>query len=136
MRFLTRRSCAGFPSFSKRTGWAHFSEEFISSIKTSTKPGEWFRVGHRVKVDSFSISTVLWLPAIDAAPDALLAMDEAMAKLALEAPEKVELVKLRHFAGCSLAEAASSMGVSHATAKRYWTYARAWLYTELIGKGP
>ena len=63
-------------------------------------------------------------------------LDEAMAKLALEAPEKAELVKLRYFAGFSLAEAASSMGVSHATAKRYWAYARAWLYTELIGKGP
>jgi RNA polymerase sigma factor (TIGR02999 family) len=87
--------------------------------------------GDRKRIDFDSV-----FPAIDAAPDSLLAMDEAMAKLALEAPEKAELVKLRYFAGFSLAEAASSMGVSHATAKRYWAYARAWLYTELIGKGP
>ena len=70
-------------------------------------------------------------PAVDAAPDTLLAMDQALEKLAQEAPDKMELIKLRYYAGCTLAQAADVLGISHATAKRYWTYARAWLYNEL-----
>ena len=73
-------------------------------------------------------------PATDAAPDALLAMDDALAKLAQESPEKVELVKLRHYAGLSLAQAAETKGIPLATAKRHWAYARAWLYNELTQK--
>jgi RNA polymerase sigma factor (TIGR02999 family) len=60
--------------------------------------------------------------------DELLALDEALDRLASEAPEKAKLVVLRYFGGCSLEEAASMMGISPATAKRYWSYARAWLY--------
>ena len=73
-------------------------------------------------------------PATDAAPDALLAMDEAMAQFEREAPEKAQLVKLRYFTGCTLDEAAAMLGISTATAKRYWSYARAWLYSELTGE--
>jgi RNA polymerase sigma factor (TIGR02999 family) len=70
-------------------------------------------------------------PVSEAAPEALLAMDEAMARFEREAPEKARLVKLRYFTGCTLNEAAAMLGVSPATAKRYWAYARAWLYNEL-----
>jgi len=73
-------------------------------------------------------------PATDAAPDALLAMDEAMARFENEAPEKARLVKLRYYTGCTVAEAAAMLGISPATAKRYWAYARAWLYSELRGE--
>jgi predicted DNA-binding protein (UPF0251 family) len=59
-------------------------------------------------------------------------MDEALAKLAVEAPQKAELIRIRYFTGCSLGDAANAMGISYATAKRYWTYARAWLYSELV----
>lgn len=61
----------------------------------------------------------------------VLALDEALAKLALEAPAKAELVKLRYFGGLSLDEAADAMGISLATAKRFWVFARAWLFKEL-----
>jgi RNA polymerase sigma factor (TIGR02999 family) len=61
----------------------------------------------------------------------LLALDEALTRLAAEAPEKAELVKLRYFAGLTLEEAAKSLGISLATAKRYWVYARATLYEQL-----
>jgi RNA polymerase sigma factor (TIGR02999 family) len=61
----------------------------------------------------------------------VLALDEALAKLAIEAPAKVELVKLRYFAGLNLEEAAAAMDISLATAKRYWVYARAWLFKEM-----
>jgi RNA polymerase sigma factor (TIGR02999 family) len=66
------------------------------------------------------------------APDEqLLAIDEALEKLAFEHPEKVELVKLRYFAGLSIEEAAQILKISEATAKRWWAYARAWLYCKI-----
>jgi RNA polymerase sigma factor (TIGR02999 family) len=61
----------------------------------------------------------------------LLALDEALDKLAKEEPAKAELVKLRFFAGLTMPEAADVLGVSLATAERHWTYARTWLYAEL-----
>jgi RNA polymerase sigma factor (TIGR02999 family) len=70
-------------------------------------------------------------PAEAAAPDALLAIDEALCKLEAEFPVQAQLVKLRHYAGCSLQEAADALGVSPATAKRHWAFARAFLFDEL-----
>ncbi|MEW6158185.1 MAG: sigma-70 family RNA polymerase sigma factor [Verrucomicrobiota bacterium] len=63
--------------------------------------------------------------------DTLLALNNALEQLALEAPEKAELIKLRFFVGLSIADAAEALGISVATAKRQWAYARAWLYCEL-----
>jgi RNA polymerase sigma factor (TIGR02999 family) len=61
----------------------------------------------------------------------LLALDEALTRLAREAPLRAELVKLRFFAGLTMPEAAQALDISLATAERYWTYARTWLYAEL-----
>jgi RNA polymerase sigma factor (TIGR02999 family) len=55
--------------------------------------------------------------------DELLALDEALGRLAREDPAKAELVKLRYFAGLSVAEAAATLGISRATAARHWDYA-------------
>jgi RNA polymerase sigma factor (TIGR02999 family) len=63
--------------------------------------------------------------------DDLLALEEALTKLAASEPVKAELVKLRFFAGMTIPEAAQVLRISHATAERYWTYARVWLYCEL-----
>jgi RNA polymerase sigma factor (TIGR02999 family) len=63
----------------------------------------------------------------------LLALDEALNQLAAQDPVKAELIKLRYFAGMTIEEAASTLGISGTTAKRYWTYARAWLYQEMTG---
>jgi len=65
----------------------------------------------------------------------LLALDEALTKLAAEEPVKAELVKLRFFGGLTIPDAAQVLGISHATAERYWTYARLWLYCELDQTG-
>jgi RNA polymerase sigma factor (TIGR02999 family) len=65
----------------------------------------------------------------------LLALDEALGRLAAEDPAKAELVKLRYFAGLSLAEAAGCLNISPATAKRRWTVARAWLFDALSEAG-
>lgn len=62
--------------------------------------------------------------------DRLLELDEALTRLAQVHPDKAELVKLRHFAGLSLEEAASALGFSRAAAYRHWEYARAWLLRE------
>jgi RNA polymerase sigma factor (TIGR02999 family) len=64
-------------------------------------------------------------------PDGLLALDEALTRFAAEEPAKAELVKLRFFAGMSTPEAAAALGVSLATAERWWSFARTWLFAEL-----
>jgi RNA polymerase sigma factor (TIGR02999 family) len=66
----------------------------------------------------------------------LLALDEALTKFAAEDPVKAHLVTLRYFAGLSVEEAADALGISRATADRYWAYARTWLYCELGGNEP
>jgi RNA polymerase sigma factor (TIGR02999 family) len=68
-------------------------------------------------------------------PENVLAVDEALSKLALEDPLKAELVKLRYFVGLSIPESAEALKMSESTAKRYWKYARAWLYNELSAPG-
>lgn len=67
----------------------------------------------------------------DSPNDDLLALDEALTRLAAREPAKAELVKLRFFAGLSIDEAADLMRISRTTAKRYWAFARAWLLAEI-----
>ena len=74
------------------------------------------------------------LPSADPGDD-LLAIDEALNRLAAEEPVKADLVKLRYFAGLSLEEAAACLSISPATAKRYWAVARAWLFAALFEPG-
>ncbi|WP_406700479.1 ECF-type sigma factor [Singulisphaera sp. Ch08] len=63
--------------------------------------------------------------------DDLLALDEALSTLEAEEPDKAKLVKLRYFAGLSVADAAEVLGISRATADRHWRYTKAWLFAEL-----
>src|SRR5439155_24186743 len=65
--------------------------------------------------------------------DDLLELDEALDQLAAEDAVKAELVKLRCFAGLSHQESAEVLGISRATADRYWAYAKSWLYCKLHG---
>ena len=72
-----------------------------------------------------------------AAPGAdadLLALDDALTRLAARDPQAAELVKLRHFAGLTVPQAAEVLGVSPRTADRLWAYARAWLFRDLGGE--
>jgi RNA polymerase sigma factor (TIGR02999 family) len=61
----------------------------------------------------------------------LIALDEALEKLTREDRVKAELVKLRYFAGLTVEQAGRVLGISRATADRYWTFARTWLYYEI-----
>ena len=63
--------------------------------------------------------------------DELIALDEALQKLSQKDKIKADLVKLRFFTGLTIEQSADFLGISPATAKRYWTYARAWLIREV-----
>jgi RNA polymerase sigma factor (TIGR02999 family) len=66
----------------------------------------------------------------------LLALDEALTRLAAVNPQAAQLVQLRYFAGLSIPEAAQSLGISPRSADRLWAYARAWLHQEITGAAP
>ena len=69
--------------------------------------------------------------AADQRAEELLAVDVALEKLAAIDQRKAELVKLRFYAGLTIPEAAAALEISHATAERDWSFARAWLYDAL-----
>jgi RNA polymerase sigma factor (TIGR02999 family) len=83
--------------------------------------GDW----RRVDFEELDVTTSV-------TPDQLVALDDALVRLAALDPLAGELVKLRYFAGLALDQAAEALGVSTATAYRHWAYARAWLHTELL----
>ena len=80
----------------------------------------------RLDIDAIDLATT-------AAPHQLLALDEALAKLARGDAAAARLVELRYFAGLTVDEAGKALGLSTATAYRHWNYARAWLHNELQG---
>ncbi len=65
------------------------------------------------------------------APEQLLSLNESLDRLNAEDPVKANLVKLRYFAGMSHQEAAKGLGISRATADRYWAYSKAWLISDM-----
>ena len=74
--------------------------------------------------------------ASPAPDDQLLALNDALDRFAALEPQQAELVKLRYFVGLKIDEAAEVLGISEATAKRWWAYARAWLFSELSATPP
>ncbi|MBI3416944.1 MAG: RNA polymerase subunit sigma [Verrucomicrobia bacterium] len=71
--------------------------------------------------------------AAPANDDELLAINDALDRLALQHPRKAELVKLRYFTGLKFEEAAAVLGIAVPTAKEWWAHARAWLAVEIRG---
>ena len=84
------------------------------------------RGGGQVRVDFDAVDVASPEPN-----DEVVALSEALDKLAATDSQAAELVKLRHFAGLSLPEAAAVLSISPRTADRVWAYARAWLHGEL-----
>jgi RNA polymerase sigma factor (TIGR02999 family) len=68
--------------------------------------------------------------ATTAPDDELLAVSDALEKLAMDEPQMAELVKLRYFVGLTAEDAAEVLGISVRTAERWWSYSRVWLYQE------
>ena len=73
-------------------------------------------------------------PAAPESSDDLLALDEALDRLAAADPQAAELVRLRFYAGLPIPEVARVLGISPRTADRTWAYARAWLHQALAGE--
>jgi RNA polymerase sigma factor (TIGR02999 family) len=82
--------------------------------------GDW----QRIDLDKVQIAS-------DIDDDTLLLVNEALEKLAKEDASAAEIVKLRFFGGLTLEEAGHVLGVTERTAKRYWAFARAWLFDEM-----
>jgi RNA polymerase sigma factor (TIGR02999 family) len=78
----------------------------------------------RVDLDQVALAT-------QDSDEVIVAVDEALEKLAAESPQKAEIVKLRYFGGLEHREIAEVLGVSEPTVRRHWAYARSWLYAEL-----
>jgi len=87
--------------------------------------------GHRRRVELGD-----HLPDPGPAPDELLAVDDALGRLAAEDPTAAEFVKLRYYAGRSVEESGDALGLSRATAYRLWAYARSWLRCAVAGSPP
>jgi RNA polymerase sigma factor (TIGR02999 family) len=96
-------------------------------VENARRKGSVKRGGHLKRVDLDEGFTLDETPSSE-----LLALDEALDKLAREDPVKAELVKLRCFAGLPHKDAAKVLGISRATADRYWAYAKAHLYCEVF----
>jgi RNA polymerase sigma factor (TIGR02999 family) len=89
------------------------------------------RGGQQQRVELHSGLAAIPEPDLD-----LIALDEALDRLAARDSAKAKLVELRYFAGLTMPQVAELLGVSLATAERHWTYAKAWLLTELRPAGP
>jgi RNA polymerase sigma factor (TIGR02999 family) len=82
--------------------------------------------GDRRRVELEAAASLVQAPSED-----LLALDEALNRLAEHDPVKAEVVKLRFFAGLTMPEIAQALDLSLTTVERYWTFARTWLYADL-----
>ena len=92
------------------------------------------RLRHKRGGDVFKVS--LDDGSIDASDERaseLVALDEALNRLAAEDPQKARLVELRYFGGLSIEETAEVLGISTATVTRQWRILKAWLYKEIVG---
>ncbi len=119
------------PTFNDRTHFFRAAAEAMRHIlidrarrKQTQRHGGGYQ---RVDFTGFDLAS----PAAD---DQLLAVHEALDKLALKHPKQAELVKLRYFAGMTNEEVSQVMGISISTAKNYWTVSRVWLLNEIEGK--
>ncbi len=99
-------------------------------IENARRKARLKRGGHQKRVNLADVDL-----AIDGPSEDLLALDEAISHLASIDEAKAQLVKLRYYAGLSLGQAAEVLGLSPTTAKRHWTYARAWLYRAIVSEG-
>ena len=114
-------------------GRAHFFAAAAEAMRRilidhARRKGRARRGGGRKRVELQDID-----PATEEGADDLLALDEALNRLAAADPRRAELVRLRYFAGLTLEQAAELLGISRATADRHWAFARAWLYDAMTG---
>jgi RNA polymerase sigma factor (TIGR02999 family) len=90
------------------------------SKKRLRRGGNW----HRVDIEHVTV-------AVEDADETVLAVHEALDRLAARDPLKAQIVKLRYFVGMNHQEIADALGLAEPTVRRHWAYARSWLYAEL-----
>ena len=95
-------------------------------VEKAKHKGREKRGGGRLRVE---LEDDHWI--VTTTPDQILAVDETLSRLAQEDEVAADVVKLRYFAGMSVAEAADALGIHRTTAHRHWTYARAWVRAEI-----
>jgi len=100
-------------------------------VEKARGKGRLKRGRHAVRVE---LADDQWISATT--PDQIVAVDDCLERLAEEDPIAAEVVKLRYFAGMSIAEAAQALGLHRTTAHRHWTYARAWIRAEILEHPP
>lgn len=123
---------------SEDPGWENRGHFFVAAaeamrhilVDRARRKGSLKRGGGRQRVDLDVAELTVDVPSED-----LIALDEALGRLAKEDKDKADLVKLRYFAGLTLPEAAEALGIGVTTAERYWAYARGWLLLEIAGQG-
>jgi RNA polymerase sigma factor (TIGR02999 family) len=120
------------PSFNDRTHFFRASAEAMRRIlidrarrKKTQRHGGGFQ-----RIESDLVDLQLAAPSAD---DHLLALSEALDKLAVEHPVQADLVKLRYFGGLTNEEVADVLGISLSCVKNYWVFSRAWLLNEIEG---
>ena len=117
-----------------RTQWEHRGHFFAVAaeamrrilVENARRKRRLRHGGEYQRVELAEADVVITGPADD-----VLALDEALQQFEHDQPRKAALVKLRYFAGLSEDDAAASLGISRATASRWWAFARAWLYERL-----
>lgn len=118
----------GNPNFAGRAHFFAAAAEAMRRIlidRARRKRAQRHGGGHqRVDIDGLDLVTA-------SGNDELLAVNEALDKLAAQDPLEAELVKLRYFIGLTVEEAASLLDISPRTARNYWAHARTWLYHEI-----
>jgi RNA polymerase sigma factor (TIGR02999 family) len=119
-----------------RTQWEHRGHFFAVAaeamrrilVENARRKRRLRHGGEYQRVELAEADVVISGPADD-----VLALDEALQQFEHDQPRKAALVKLRYFAGLSEDDAAAALGISRATASRWWAFARAWLYERLRG---
>jgi RNA polymerase sigma factor (TIGR02999 family) len=122
-----------------KQGWAGRAQFFSAAAEAMrrilverARRHQTLKRGGGVEPQSFEESRI----ACEFPSDELLAVHEALEQLAAEDAPAAELVKLRYFAGLSMPEAATALGVSQRSLERLWTFAKAWLRKEIVAGRP
>ena len=119
-----------------QTQWEHRGHFFAAAaeamrrilVENARRKRRMRHGGEYERVELAEADVVITGPADD-----VLALDEALQQFEHDQPRKAALVKLRYFAGLSEDDAAAALGISRATASRWWAFARAWLYERMRG---
>lgn len=120
----------GYPNWTERRHFFHAAAEAMRRllIEHARKRARVKRGGHRIRVSLSGVDL-----AIEHDPNEILALDDAIRRLRDVDPSAANVVRLRFFAGLSVAETARTLDVSESTIKREWAFARAWLFNALGG---